>query len=99
MGDVIEHLLHGKPDLNTLRVTEKYLMENNKDILWDKSDDMKHRSVVRAAPSVLVLHLLSLIHARHGHRGIAATLPYPVRRVTYFRPAMTQELREYMLFG
>lgn len=99
MGDVIKDLLQVKPNLNISPVTEKDVMDNNNDMLWYKDDDTKHRPLARAAlvswNQIACLYIV--VHARHGHRGIAVNLSCRVRRAIYFRPTLMRDLREYML--
>lgn len=48
-----------------------YLFYDN-DFLWYNGEGKRHRPVL-AIRRVLVLKLVSLVHASHGHPGIVAT--------------------------
>ena len=85
-------MLKDNQDVSLQHKLTKYLIDDN-DLLWYLNDDMKQKPVL-AIPRVLVPELLSLVHAMHGHPGIAATLILLKER--FFWPNMTRDVKEYV---
>jgi len=90
---VFSQLLQGDPDEEALKAKERYLLEDN-DLLWYVTGEGKRQQRL-VIPRSLVPELLALIHAIHGHPGIAATLILLQDR--FFWLSMTRDVREYIL--
>lgn len=92
-GKVKSQLRQDDQDEEALRIKERYVLDDN-DLLWHVSSERRQQGRLVITRS-LVPVILSLVHAIHGHPGIAATLI--LLRERFFWDTMIRDTRECVL--